>query len=325
MPSFTQISQLTCSSKLPKEHQQKHYPVHETVNFFNKKTKEPASCSKTNSGLGDSVWNDLQYDTIWENVIDYSYSLCNTNSDHQQKCFQLYTKARRKSSKKLPKAAKSDLALSGRLSNVKTISTQYEHLVEAKVNSENRRNQETLGISTKQGSSKQAFETDLEISHVYEQLQVCGDLLNIAETAAMDLTYQCPERERLSVGMLENTMEKPERRESSEKSVTKAFGNELNVSGNHNACSLKMNSPAECSKKISKQEISESSKHLKCAKRQLCPIEVNEHLTNELQVLPGPNWTSDEDSELVRLLVNSLGGATNKGNTKVSSEQNPKL
>ena len=38
-----------------------------------------------------------------------------------------------------------------------------------------------------------------------------------------------------------------------------------------------------------------------------CPIKIDENLKNRLATTPGPNWTSDEDDELVQLLMNSSG------------------
>lgn len=303
------------------------------------------------------MWNDLQYDLIWENVVDYTYSLCSTNSEHQQKCFELYTKAKRKSSRKSQPVLINDHAVNGFLSNVKNILLKYEYLVDDKGNGEISTKHEKLGSCSKHDCSKstrrndgpccsnQSAKNDTEISRVFEQLEVCGDLLTIAEKA-IDLKLEGPDHEGLSIrsnidASEKSMVEEPEHEgsctsiNSSEKSMIMGKETALNLGDNEDVCykeehpsqnelGNKKTDVIENSKEFSSKAKSEWNKHcmsshLAYAKRHLCPIEVDEFLTNELHVLPGGNWTCEEDTELVQLVVKSLGGATSKVNSKVTS------
>ena len=312
------------------------------------------------SEISDSLWNDLQYDVIWENVVDYTYSLCNTDATHQQKCFQLYTKVKRKSCKKSTHPVSiNGHAVNGFLTNVKTILRKYEHLVDEKANDEISAKNESgkLGSCSKQDSySKSSRQNDdpccsdesrkTDISQAFEQLEVCGDLLNIAEKV-IDIKLEDFENGKLDTKANTETNEesavagpKPEGSSTDmntcKNSMIKIEETELNL-GSEDVCyteddtsSIKQAEITKDKKEPSSQEKSNCSRHSasshsRSAKRQLCPIEVDERLTNELHVLPGPNWTCDEDTELVQLLVKSLGGSTSKVNSKVISSYKSRL
>ena len=345
------------TAKSPRDDKPKHNPVEQTVVFFDKQMKELSfpKITAVRSELSDSMWNDLQYDLIWENVVDYSYSLCNTDAEHQQKCFQLYTKAKRKSSKKSQPVLINDHAVNGFLSNVKTILRKYEHLVDEKANGEistKHENGKSGGFSKQDSCSKstrlndgpccsnESAKSNTEISRVFEQLEICGDLLTIAEKA-IDFKLEASEHEKLSVKTntdtsAKSTMEGAECEDSgtctstSKKlSVVKSEETASKLGDNEDVCNQEdepsQDQLTEITNKNKEHSTPEKSKcnkhcassHVTSAKRQLCPIEVDEILTNELHVLPGPNWTCDEDTELVQLLVKSLGGATSKVNGKV--------
>ena len=345
VPSFAQILQLMHPAKSPKDEKPNHDPVEQSVNFFDRTMKDLKfpNISAEHSEISDSVWNDLQYDFIWENVVDYTYSLCNSDAKHQQKCFQLYTKVKRKSSKKSHPVLINDHAVHGFLTNVKTILRKYEHLVDEKANGEISTKHENgkLGSCSKQDCdskstlqndatccSNESSKTDTDISRVFEQLEVCGDLLTIAEHA-IDIKLEGSEHGGLDIKANTDTNEKS----TIVGAESEVSGASINTCNNSTLKTLDVDKENEDhndhtdNTKNHKEPLSrekpKSTRHsLHSGKKQLCPIEVDEFLTNELHVLPGPNWTCDEDTELVQLLVKSLGGATSKINSKVSSSVN---
>ena len=343
VPSFAQISQLTNPVKSPKDEELQRNPVDQTVNFFGKKTKELSFSELTavHSDINDSVWNDLQYNLIWENVVDYTYSLCNTSAECQKKCFQLYTKAKRKGSKKSRQVVINGHAVNGFLSNVKTLLRKYEHLVDEKGSGKSSTNGKTKLTRQNDGPccSDQSEKTGTEISKVFEQLQVCGELLTIAEKA-IDSKLECPEHECLNTKtnatcVVEDTDNdgSSNNTKTNEKSTMKDETTALNTGDTEGTCCKAEGTPqnsiekqlteiTRSNKEFSSQMKFECNKdtasHLAYSEKHLCPIEVDEYLIKKLHALPGPNWTSEEDAELVRLLVKSLGGATCKVNSKVT-------
>lgn len=338
MPSFAQISQLTNPVKSPRDDELQRNPVDQTVNFFGKKTKEPLYSELTaiHSDINDSVWNDLQYNLIWENVVDYTYSLCNTSAECQKKCFQLYTKVKRKSSKKSQPVVINGHAVNGFLSNVKTLLRKYEHLVDEKGSGKSSTNGKTKSTRQNEGPCCSNQSCSTEISKVFEQLQVCGELLTIAEKA-IDSKLECPEHECLNVKTNETRIversdddDSSNNTNTSERSTIKDETTVLNMADTcckaegtpQNSLEKPFTEITSSKKEFSSQVKSECNKdttsHLAYYDKQLCPIEVDEYLIKKLHALPGPNWTCEEDAELVRLLVTSLGGATCKVNSKVS-------
>lgn len=340
VPSFAQISQLTSPVKSPRDDELQRNPVEKTVNFFGKKTKDRpfSELTSVRSDINDSVWNDLQYNLVWENVVDYSYSLCNTSAECQKKCFQLYTKVKRKRSKKSRPVVINGHAVNGFLSNVKTLLRKYEHLVDEK--SSGKTSIHGKAKSTRQNDgpccSSQLDKTDTEISKVFEQLEVCGDLLTMAEEA-IDSKLECPERECFNVKPIETCVVEgtdhndPSRNaNTNENSMIKDEKSALSMESTEGTCCTedKTSLEKQCAeitagnKEFSSLGKNESNKDitslLASSEKQLCPIEVDEYLIKKLHALPGPNWTYEEDTELVRLLVKSLGGATCKVNSKVT-------
>ena len=329
--------------KSPKDEKPQHSPVDQTVKFFDKKTKESLfpKISPVHPEYGDSLWNELQYDSIWEHVVDYTYSLCSTSTEHQRKCFQLYTKTRRKTSKKSQPVLINDGAVNGFLLNVKSVLTKYENLVDEKSLSKVSAKHEPGnpgGCLKTDGSSKSAgpnddaccsdgsAKADTEISRAVKQLEVCGNLLSIAEKA-IDLKLEDFDNDEMSGQASGNTvMEALQCQDLNTVNNTKEKSAQceeavLNL-GSNEGLVPKQDKPTKCTSPSQKDLKSECTKHLASShlaytKRHLCPIEVDECLTNEIQSLPGPHWTCDEDTELVQLLVKSWGGTASKANSKV--------
>ncbi|XP_028406216.1 uncharacterized protein LOC114528733 isoform X2 [Dendronephthya gigantea] len=355
VPSFTQISQLTRTPESPTLGVPSSNPVDQVVTFFDKKPKD-SSYSKTNSAGSehvDSLWNDLQYDTTWENAVDFTYSLCSNDRENREKCFQLYTKIKRKPKRKSRPVGVNGGSENGLLSNVKTILQKYEDLVDEKetkagaivTKHENKSSKQRLVQNDSPCCSNQSAKNDGDISRLFGQLEVYGDLLTIAEKA-IDLKIESQDDENISrTNSDANVKHSMENRWGGE-TVGQNIGTSRKNSGTSDVLRPRDNCPgdncpgdncpgdncpgdncpgtrgnkAEITNNGRKPSLQGRAENKPCSVtsrgKQFCPIELDEVLTNELQLLPSPNWTCENDTELVQLLVTSLGGVSSKFSSK---------
>ncbi|XP_046857635.1 uncharacterized protein LOC124451045 [Xenia sp. Carnegie-2017] len=298
VPSFAQLSQLAHASKSSsKLHLSSQDAVDETVNFFNKKTRDShtSKSAKALSRHGENIWNELQDDLIWENVVNFTYSLCRPTDnieEHVEKCFQLYTKVKKRPFGKKQRLSKeNDL-----LSNLKIVSMSDNGL-------------KRIDTSTQTASSKSAARysrpssaTDLEISRVFEELEACGNMLDLTQKT-MSIKENFSHLEVIDS-------------EKSHKDILKFVPRDYGIAKSESS-SLNL---VFLGKQLKTLEMNPSRQTVKLpcigGKGGLRAISVDLNLTNELQVLPSCNWSCDEDTELVQFLVNSHGGATSKMNGK---------
>ena len=254
--------------------------------------------------------------------MDFAYSLCNTDSKNREKCFQLYTKVKRKPKRRTRAAGVGDGSENGLLSFLQ----KYEDLVDGNgtkegflAKHENKSPKQRLARNDSPCCSNQSAKTDGDISRLFGQLEVYGDLLTITEKV-IDLKLESPEHENITKTNADTNGKHS--RESRETAGQSNRTSETNLGDSNTLCPVDTssetrvkNNRAEVTNNGRRPSLQSRPENRACfftsQEKQLCPIEVDDVLTNELQLLPAPNWTCENDTELVQLLVKSLGGVSN--------------
>ena len=282
--------------------------MEQTVNFFSQKSVEKDGAileSLLNQPEeNEELWNNIQNDTVWENVLEYTYSLSNTNKDHQS-CVDVYTKQRRKKNKKMATNSSSinkncsssskSLASEKMLANV--VNINYCNVVKCKHDGSS-----TVCLKNKQLFGKARGELSDTLQNPKENFQKL-------ETFDCHTDYKADEIDETLCQELNGKLNENGRQKLSSNSLS---DNQISTTENATTKPLSTNcdqpkSRKNCSKVNSSTN---SDKHL-------VQIEVDEYQTNKMQWSPGQNWTADEDNQLVQLLIDPYGCNTTKTNSNV--------
>lgn len=399
VPCFTQLSQLIERLKPSGKDEPQ---VDQVVDFFTKNTLDTkeADVSKTNAQKTEDcgrLWSDIQNDTIWGNVVDYTYSLCSTNTNQRQNLLQVYTKVKQKKKKKRNPAVAPKLSEDPNHDSTlsKNLLEQLKNLLnnsptsDEKPNGSQAASTDTLtrlldtsanATSSCQRSEKQPIESDIthcghisdskpteteiktnclpslnkrssrvseDCSNSNEKFSLLEISTNVPDSLACgsDRTLCCEEMTRNS----RETEKQTSSSDSVESSYQSLDADSMNA-GRSQAIddTAHMKNSRETEKATSSSDAVESlhqsldadsmnaerlvdTAHLKSKKnrskscnvvtnKDLWPIKVDEQLTDKLALVPGPNWTADEDIQLVQLLINCLGSGTSKMNSKCLSK-----
>ena len=318
VPSFSQIRQLT-EKPISSTKEAIKPPVDQTVEFFpgkarsTKESGQPKTSAKTTE---EAVWSDLQNDIVWESVVDFTYSLCSTSKDLKVACLQVYTRVKRKRTKKtVPIDSKSSRNNPGSLENV--LNKSLKKMPCARENNDSceilKKSFDGSGIELFSNSSERRLSGSnvvIKSCHLSEERPNETSLQQLnkysSENEDLDHSKQNASKDETCSALFPELMKKMIINEDTKQSNSQHSVDMLSKCFETGCLNVRSSDSTVASEQ---QKCKKPRNHLKVDNliSDKCPIKIDENLKNRLATTPGPNWTSDEDDELVQLLMNSSG------------------